>query len=278
MKKHYDFVSLKSSKMVTNTYSTSFSIGIKCLHYSLQDPIYAIYGFVRLSDEIVDSFSDFEQKNLLDKLEADVFEAIENGISINPILHSFQEVVNKYQIDHELIHQFLSSMRMDLDKWSHSENSYQLYILGSAEVVGLMCLKVFCNGDSKTYEELKPYAQKLGSAFQKVNFLRDLRVDYVELKRVYFPDVKMAEFKKEDKQRIEKEIELEFKEALVGIEKLPRKARFGTYVAYQYYCELLRRIKQKSVEELMQERVRVPTMVKLTLFLMSTVKRAVGIV
>ena len=278
MKKHYDDVSLRSSKVVTNTYSTSFSIGIRSLHHSLHDPIYAIYGFVRLSDEIVDSFIGYEQRQLLDELEQDVFKAIEKGISINPILHSFQEVVNKYQIDHELIRQFLQSMRMDLDETSHTLKSYQLYILGSAEVVGLMCLKVFCDGKNDQYNELKPYAQKLGSAFQKVNFLRDFKADYQELQRVYFPDLKMGEFDDSSKRGIEDEIEHEFKEALVGIEKLPRKARFGTYLAYRYYCELLKRIKKKRASALMNERVRVPNGTKYYLFLVCAVKRMFGLI
>ncbi len=274
MKSLYDNVSLKVSKLVTNTYSTSFSIGIRSLGTRLHDPIYAIYGFVRLADEIVDSFLGYEQRAMLEQLEKETYQAIETKISLNPILNSFQHVVNTYNIDHELIHQFLESMKMDLVDRVYTQEDYDLYILGSAEVVGLMCLKVFCDGNEEQYQELKYPAQKLGAAFQKINFLRDFKSDFYELKRMYFPNVDFNHFDMETKLKIEEEIAEDFRLGLEGIKRLPKDARFGTYIAYRYYIGLLDRIKKTSPEELLNSnRVRVPNGNKYSIFFACVLKR-----
>lgn len=220
-------------------------------------PIYGIYGFVRLADEIVDSFHDYNKSFLLDKFSADTFEAIELGISLNPVLNSFQKVVNQYGIDKELIVLFLNSMKMDLKEKVYTPELYKEYILGSAEVVGLMCLKVFTNGDIDEYEKLKPYAMKLGSVFQKVNFLRDLRDDHNGLNRTYFPNVNLAAFGDYQKQEIEREIEVEFNEALAGIKLLPKSSRIGVYLSYIYYRKLFSKIKGLTAERILMERIRI---------------------
>lgn len=257
MKETFDQLSAACSKLTTQRYSTSFSLGIYFLGKKLRDPIYAIYGFVRLADEIVDSFHDYNKSYLLQKFKQDCFEAIDQGISLNPVLNSFQQVVNAYQIDRELIDLFLNSMEMDLQPVEYTPEKYDQYILGSAQVVGLMCLRVFTEGDANQYEELKSSAMKLGSAFQKVNFLRDVNADYKSLSRTYFPNVDLSAFSNLEKKLIEQDIEQEFKEALCGIRRLPASARSGVYLAYIYYKELFNKIKGASVEKVMSERIRI---------------------
>lgn len=265
MKSIFDSTSHAASKLVTKAYSTSFSLGILLLDKSIRQPIYDIYGFVRYADEIVDTFHDYDKQKLFSKFKADTYEAIADGISLNPILNSFQETVNRYEIPHELIDTFLKSMEMDLDQKYHSAESYKEYILGSAEVVGLMCLQVFCEGDHQEYTALKPYAMSLGAAFQKVNFLRDIKDDYVDKGRVYFPQVDMQQFNNYLKQKIEGDIEVDFQHALIGIQKLPLKARLGVYVAYVYYTKLFNKIKKKNAEDILRARTRVPNEQKIWL-------------
>lgn len=257
MKKLFDELSYSVSKITTQKYSTSFSLGILALKPSIRSAIYAIYGYVRLADEIVDSFHDYDKGKLLDRLKTETENALEEGISLNPILHSFQETVSRYHIDKGLIDQFLHSMEMDLQQIDFNSDLYNEYIFGSAEVVGLMCLQVFTDGDKVKYEALKPYAMKLGSAFQKINFLRDLKDDYHILGRTYFPNIDMEVFDNSVKHQIEKEIEEEFKEALIGIKKLPNSSIFGVYLAYKYYLSLFHKIKRKSSIEILNGRVRV---------------------
>lgn len=257
MKEIYDKLSAACSEMITKRYSTSFSLGIYFLEEKLRHPIYAIYGFVRLADEIVDSFHDYDKAILLSKFKRDCFEAIEDGISLNPILNSFQQVVNKYDIDKELIELFLRSMEMDLEQALYTPEKYNEYILGSAQVVGLMCLQVFTEGDKLQYEKLKDSAMQLGSAFQKVNFLRDINADYYTLSRSYFPNVNLSAFSNTEKKLIEEEIEEEFKRALIGIRQLPASSRNGVYLAYVYYKKLFQKIKCSTAEKVMSQRIRI---------------------
>lgn len=258
MKKLFDELAYEVSKKTTEKYSTSFSLGILALSPSIRKAVYAIYGYVRLADEIVDSFHGYDKEKLLRRLRIETDHALQEGISLNPILQSFQETVNHYKIDQYLIERFLHSMEMDLQKITYDSELYDEYIYGSAEVVGLMCLQVFTEGDKVRYEELKPYAMKLGSAFQKVNFLRDLKDDYQILGRSYFPNIDMSIFDNDIKSKIEREIELEFKEAFIGIKKLPSSSIFGVYLAYKYYLSLFEKIKSKSSQEILQSRTRIP--------------------
>ncbi|MBN2173354.1 MAG: phytoene/squalene synthase family protein [Bacteroidales bacterium] len=269
MKQIFDVVSKKASKLTTNTYSTSFSLGIRVFYKKYHDPIYAIYGFVRFGDEIVDSFHGYDKRKLFEKFRTDTFDAISDGISLNPILNSFQWVVNKYNIDHDLIRAFLHSMEMDLERNEHDQRSFKEYILGSAEVVGLMCLQVFVEGNKARYEALKPAAMALGSAFQKVNFLRDLNADKNLLGRSYFPGIDVTRLNEGTKQQIISDIELDFKQAYEGIRQLPKGARLGVYVAYIYYLSLLRKIKRTHSSVIMKERVRIPNSEKYRLLLSS---------
>lgn len=257
MKQLFDELSYSVSKITTQKYSTSFSLGILALKPAIRSAIYAIYGYVRLADEIVDSFHDYDKEKLLNRLKTETRNALEEGISLNPILQSFQETVRQYQIDSVLIDQFLNSMEMDLQNIDYNLKLYDEYIHGSAEVVGLMCLQVFTDGNKEKYEELKPYAMKLGSAFQKINFLRDLKDDFQILGRTYFPNVDLCVFDNCVKCQIEKEIEEEFKEALIGIKKLPNSSMFGVYLAYKYYYSLFKKIKRTSSTEIMNSRIRV---------------------
>jgi phytoene/squalene synthetase len=266
MKTLFDNLSKKTSKMVTNAYSTSFSLGIRFLAKKFHDPIYAVYGFVRFADEIVDTFHGYNKRELLEDFRKDTYKAIKQGISLNPILNAFQEVVNKYEVDHELIDTFLYSMEMDLDDREYDQSAYEKYILGSAEVVGLMCLKVFVEGDPQKYEELKPYAMKLGSAFQKINFLRDYKVDTEYLGRIYFPQLQFTQMDQQTKLEIERDIEKDFAVGYEGIKRLPKDARFGVYVAYIYYSNLLHKILDMPAQQIMQERVRIPNNEKYALF------------
>lgn len=258
MKHLFDELSYSVSKITTKKYSTSFSLGILALKPSIRSAIYAIYGYVRLADEIVDSFHGYDKEKLLNRLKVETENALQEGISLNPILQSFQETVHKYQIEKKLIEQFLHSMEMDLQKIDYNSDLYNEYIYGSAEVVGLICLQVFTDGEREKYEELKPFAMKLGSAFQKVNFLRDLKDDYQILGRTYFPNIDMEVFDNGVKYQIEKGIEEEFKEALIGIKKLPHSSMFGVYLAYKYYLSLFQKIKRKSSIDILNSRVRVP--------------------
>ena len=262
MKTIYDELSIKISKQTTQKYSTSFSLGIKLLDSEIRNSIYGIYGFVRLADEIVDSFHGFPQKEMLEKLKVDVYHSIENKISTNPILHAFQLVVNSYKIPTELIEQFLISMEMDLDPLDYDKETYDRYIVGSAEVVGLMCLIVFLQGDQEKYAQLKPFAMKLGSAFQKVNFLRDLKDDYSTLGRTYFPEIDIANFNNTVKSEIEKDIEIDFTLGFEGIKLLPAKTRLGVYIAFIFYKGLFKKIKKLDAEDLLQGRVRIPNAIK----------------
>lgn len=269
MKALFDEVSIMSSRMVTKKYSTSFSLGIRFLGKSKRDPIYSIYGFVRFADEIVDSFHGYDQEYLLAQFEHDLHNALTERISLNPVLNSFQKVVHEYQIDRSLINKFLESMRMDLDKTTYDRENYEDYILGSAEVVGLMCLKVFSRGDEDEYEMLKPYAMRLGAAFQKVNFLRDLKADYQDLGRSYFPTLDLSKFNTRDKQIIEEEIAEDFRVALEGIKKLRKSSRLGVYLAYLYYQKLFLKIKRTPAHKVISERIRIPNLRKLTLMFTS---------
>lgn len=257
MKLLFDNLSLQISKMTTGAYSTSFSLGIYFLNNRLRGAIYSIYGFVRVADEIVDSFDGYDKKRLLEKFRMDTFEAIESRISVNPILNSFQHAVHQYNISNGHVETFLNSMEMDLGKVDYTTEKYQQYILGSAEVVGLMCLHVFTEGDEKMYEQLKPYAMKLGDAFQKVNFLRDMKDDYHILGRTYFPDVDMSEFTGTVKRQIEQEIEQDFAIALEGIKKLPPSSKGGVYLAYVYYHSLFNKIKKLPAQRILSQRVRI---------------------
>lgn len=253
----YNQTCLECSSLITRRYSTSFSMGIRVFDKKYRAPIYAIYGFVRFADEIVDTFHDFPKKELLDKFRKDTYEAIESGISLNPILHSFQQVVNSYHIERELIDAFLDSMEMDLNMNAYEDNLYQKYIYGSAEVVGLMCLRVFVNGDDLLYKHLYASARSLGSAFQKINFLRDIKSDFDERGRVYFPGVDFRSFSMNDKLQIESDIKKDFDHALTGITQLPQGVRFGVYLAYKYYIKLFQKIKSASPSKVKEERIRV---------------------
>ena len=278
MKDLYSEVSYKCSKLVTNSYSTSFSLGVSLLHRDFVMPIHAIYGFVRFADEIVDTFHSSNKKELLEQFAKDTHSAIDLKISLNPILHSFQDTVNKYNIDKELIDTFLRSMEMDLDKNSHTQGSYEQYILGSAEVVGLMCLKIFVEGDEKKYLDLKHDAMKLGSAFQKINFLRDLKADYHLLGRAYFPGFDIDNFNETTKKEIEADIQKDFDFGLRGIRKLPRKARLGVYLAYIYYISLFRKIQNTSPEKVMNARIRISDPKKYMLFMGSYFRHRLNLI
>jgi phytoene synthase len=278
MKEIFDSVSIRCSRLTTNAYSTSFSLGILCLEKELRDPIYSIYGFVRFADEIVDSFHDFDKPQLLQRFRMETYQSIDEGISLNPILNSFQDTVLRFSIERELIEQFLKSMEMDLSMKKYDGNKFQEYILGSAEVVGLMCLRVFSKGDEELFQSLKPYAMSLGSAFQKVNFLRDLNADFNGMGRSYFPKIDLKDFNENNKREIERSIEHDFAEAHSGIKKLPRSARFGVYVAYVYYLALFRKIKNTPSEMVMGTRIRIRNRQKATLLAYSFVKHQLNLI
>ncbi|WP_430405998.1 phytoene/squalene synthase family protein [Fluviicola sp.] len=258
MKQLFDTLSHDMSALTTKRYSTSFSIGIHFLSKDLQAPIHAVYGFVRFADEIVDSFHEYEKKELLQEFKAETYKALERGISLNPILNSFQWAVNKYNIDPKLIEIFLQSMEMDLETTQYEQDVYEQYILGSAEVVGLMCLKIFVRGNEDAYASLKDSAMKLGSAFQKINFLRDLNADYHHLGRTYFPEMNFDVFDCAMKTKIEHEIDLDFKAGYEGIKLLPKDARFGVYMAYRYYIKLFHKIQKTDAQVILGQRIRIP--------------------
>ncbi len=270
-------VSEMCSRHTTERYSTSFSSAIRLLHPDLRQPIYNIYGLVRFADEIVDTFHEHDKETLISEFKKETFHAIERGISLNPILHSFQLTVNQYKIDHALIHAFFNSMEMDLDQKQYNNKDYSDYIYGSAEVVGLMCLYVFIEGDKNQYEALKPAARSLGAAFQKVNFLRDVKADFNQLDRTYFPGLDFRNFTARQKQEIEDDIQNDFNEAYAGIVHLPVKARFGVYVAYKYYLSLFRKIKKVQPAEIMQERIRIPDHHKIMILLRAGVRNQLNI-
>jgi 15-cis-phytoene synthase len=264
------------SKTITRLYSTSFYSAIKLLHRDLRQPVYNIYGFVRLADEIVDTFHDYDKEQLLSDFRKETYAAIERKLSLNPVLHSFQSTINQYGIDRKLVDAFFHSMELDLSRKQYNDAGYAEYIYGSAEVVGLMCLYVFCEGDRSSYEALKPAAQSLGAAFQKVNFLRDIRSDFEGLQRVYFPGCDFNHFTEADKQKIEADIEKDFEAAYTGILRLPSKARFGVYVAYTYYHSLFKKIKKMAPSGILQNRVRIPDMTKLLIILRAKLKSQLG--
>lgn len=274
MKQLFDDVSVACSKLTTRAYSSSFSLGIHCLDKRLHPHIYSIYGFVRFADEIVDTFHDFNKAELLQEFKEETWKAIERKISLNPILNSFQYVVNTYNIESELIERFMESMETDLKEHEHSEDSYGRYILGSAEVVGLMCLRVFTENDDALFRKLKSPAMKLGAAFQKVNFLRDLKNDYHALGRVYFPGVDMHSFSETEKIKIEHDIDKDFKEAYAGILLLPKSSRFGVYMAYIYYKTLFNKIRSVPSARIMMERVRISNRRKIGLLVTSYFKHS----
>ena len=279
MKSIYDKVSEDSSKIVIKRYSTSFYFSSSLLSKSIRQDIYNIYGFVRLADEIVDTFHEFPKKELLNEFEEELWRSIENKISLNPILNSFQNTVNRYSIPKDLIRSFLDSMKMDLEKKEYNSlEEYKKYIYGSADVVGLMCLKVFVKGSDTLYSDLSDYAISLGSAFQKVNFLRDLKDDSNILKRVYFPNVNMDDFNEESKKEIINEIELDFKNAVKGIARLPKNSRFAVYIAYRYYNKLLKKLKRTSSENIVKKRVRIHNFQKFTVIARSYVKYQLNLI
>ncbi len=271
-------VSMQCSKITTQKYSTSFCSAINLLHKDLRSPIHNIYGFVRFADEIVDTFHDFDKAVLLEEFKIETYHAIQRGISINPILQSFQLTVNQYDINLDLIEAFFRSMEYDLNQKSYDQIGYQEYIYGSAEVVGLMCLTIFCENNLNLYEKLKPFAQSLGAAFQKVNFLRDVKADLQLLERTYFPNVDFRNFTSECKAAIEDEIETDFSNAYSGIKQLPLKSRFGVYVAYKYYLSLFSKIKRTHAAEILEQRIRIPNYFKAFIMVRAGVKNQLNLI
>ena len=278
MKKLFDQVSERCSRIVTESYSTSFTLATKMLDSSIRQDIYNIYGFVRFADEIVDSFHNYDKKELLNLFEKDLKKSIEDKISLNPILNSFQKTIHNYQIDYELIDSFLNSMKLDLDKKKYlTKKEFDQYVYGSADVVGLMCLKVFVKGNKNQYDNLRPYAMSLGSAFQKVNFLRDLKADHDGLNRSYFPNLNIDEFDEPSKKIILDEIDKDFRHALKGIFKLPSSARFGVYTAYKYYLKLLNKLRKTHPLKIKSSRIRVPNYQKVNVLARSYVRYRLNI-
>lgn len=278
MKSLFDKVCETCSQITTESYSTSFSLGIKLLDSKIQKDIYNIYGYVRFADEIVDTFHDFDKQELLNRFKADTELALKEKISLNPILNSFQKTVHKYNIDYQLIETFLRSMEMDLEDHFYNQKLYEQYILGSAEVVGLMCLKVFCLGNEDLYNRLKGDAMKLGSAFQKINFLRDFNADINDLGRSYFPNVNMEQFNDNVKAEIEKDIEKDFADGYRGIQGLPKNARLGVYIAYIYYYSLFKKIQKIPASQVMKKRIRIPNEKKYSLFVGSYIKHQFNLI
>lgn len=278
MKALYDQFSYDSSKKITHVYSTSFTLGIKMLDKKFHNAIYGIYGLVRLADEIVDSFHDYDKKKLLAEFKASTYQAIEEKISLNPIIHSFQEIVNQYEIEEELIEAFFKSMEMDLYQIEYDSENYNEYIYGSAEVVGLMCLRVFTENDKKLYDSLKAGAKSLGAAFQKVNFLRDMQADFEERGRTYFPTVNFLNFTEEDKAAIEKDIENDFDNALNAILNLPFSSKVGVYLAYNYYLSLYDKIKKAKASDILKKRFRVPDFKKVIILSEVYMKGQLGVI
>jgi phytoene synthase len=276
--KLFNKVSISCSKVVTRSYSTSFSLGIRCLDKEVQDPIYSIYGFVRFADEIVDTFHEFDKQTLLNRFKEDTHRSVAEKISLNPILNSFQKTVNAYNIEAELYDQFLKSMEMDLTKKEYDQQGIDEYILGSAQVVGLMCLRVFCNRDDAMYQRLKPNAMHLGAAFQKINFLRDLKADFKGMGRSYFPGIDLSQFDNNSKQKIEENIDHDFKLGYEGIKQLPHSVRLGMYVAYVYYYALFKKIKNTPPDLVMNNRIRIRNRHKLSILALSYVKHQLKLI
>jgi phytoene synthase len=274
----FDETCFECSKLITNKYSTSFSTGIKAFDKRFRYPVYAIYGFVRYADEIVDTFYEHDQRRLIDDFKEETFKAIDRGISTNPVLQSFQQVVNQYHIERGLIDAFLTSMKMDLDKTAYDDDTYKTYIYGSAEVVGLMCLRIFCENNTGLYDQLVPKARSLGSAFQKINFLRDIKSDYEDRGRTYFPEIDFSNFTEADKQLIETDIKKDFDDALEGIKQLPKGSRLGVYVAYIYYLQLFKKITATSACTIMQKRIRVSDTQKLSLYFKAMLHQRLNII
>jgi phytoene synthase len=274
----FNHTCFECSKLITNKYSTSFSTGIKAFDKRFRYPVYAIYGFVRYADEIVDTFYEHDQRQLIDDFKEETFKAIDRGISTNPVLQSFQQVVNQYHIEKELIDAFLTSMKMDLDKTAYDDDGYKTYIYGSAEVVGLMCLRIFCENNTDLYDALVPKARSLGSAFQKINFLRDIKSDYEDRGRTYFPQVDFANFTEADKQLIETDIKRDFDDALEGIKQLPKGSRLGVYVAYIYYLQLFKKISATSARTIIQKRIRVSDTQKLGLYFKAMLHQKLNVI
>ncbi len=266
------------SRIVTENYSTSFSSAIRMLHKDLRQPIFNIYGFVRFADEIVDTFHEHDKSALLQQFKSETFDAIKRGISLNPVLNSFQLTVNEFNIDHHLIDAFFTSMEMDLNKKAYDSKTYKEYIYGSAEVVGLMCLYVFCGGKKEQYLQLEHSARSLGAAFQKVNFLRDIKADFSGLARVYFPGCDFNNFTEQEKNRIEEDIHHDFSQAYEGIRNLPLKARFGVYVAYKYYYSLFKKIKRMKPARVLEERIRIPNYRKALIIFRAGVKNQLRLI
>ena len=278
MKSLFDDVSKRVSKLTTRAYSTSFSLGIYFIDSRLRNAIYAIYGFVRVADEIVDSFEGYDKKSLLQKFRQETYDAIEKEISVNPILNSFQMAVHQYKISLDLVDTFLQSMEMDLQKQQYTNEKYQQYIVGSAEVVGLMCLHVFTEGDEKLYRELRSYAMKLGAAFQKVNFLRDMNQDYFMLGRTYFPEVDLSRFTDREKEIIESDIQQDFATALKGIRKLPPSSKLAVYLAYVHYLSLFKKIKKLPAGQVMAKRIRISNPRKIGLMINTIIQNKMNLV
>ena len=274
----FDETCFECSKLITTKYSTSFSMGINAFDKRFRYPVYAIYGFVRYADEIVDTFYDHDQRELIDEFKVETFKAIDRGISTNPVLQSFQQVVNQYNIEKELIEAFLVSMKMDLDKTAYDDAGYKTYIYGSAEVIGLMCLRIFCDNDNILYDQLVPKAMSLGSAFQKINFLRDIKSDFEDRGRTYFPEVDFTNFTEDDKRLIEVDIKKDFDDALVGIKLLPKGSRLGVYVAYIYYLQLFKKISATSACTIMQKRIRVSDTHKMSLYFKALMHQKLNVI
>jgi phytoene/squalene synthetase len=274
----YDETCFECSKLITNKYSTSFSLGIKAFDKSFRYPIYAIYGFVRYADEIVDTFQGHNKLQLISDFRRDTFKAIDERISLNPVIHAFQQVVHRYGIEPKLIDAFLCSMEMDLDKKAYDDACYREYIYGSAEVIGLMCLRVFLNNNDKLYHELLPQARSLGAAFQKVNFLRDIKADYHERGRTYFPDVDFNNFTEQDKQAIEADIQLDFDNGFEGIKNLPRGTRLGVYIAYVYYLQLFKKINYTPANVILQKRIRISDTRKMGLYVKAVLQQKLNVI
>ena len=278
MIQHFHDLSNHCSRLTTELYSTSFSTAIRLLHKDFRKPIYNIYGMVRFADEIVDSFHGYNKEELLAEFKAETYMALDRGISLNPILNSFQKTANEYGIDRELIKAFFESMTADLNNTRYDLRGYKEYIYGSAEVVGLMCLCVFCEGDSNMYNRLQPYARSLGAAFQKVNFLRDIKADHNSLHRVYFPGMDFHNFTPGMKEQIEEEIAADFHHAFKGVLQLPWKARFGVYVAYKYYVSLFRKIRKMHPSQILEQRVRIPGIHKTLILVRASVKSQLNLI
>lgn len=272
----YNQTCMECSQLITNRYSTSFSMGIRAFDKRFRAPIYAIYGFVRFADEIVDTFHNYPKAALLQRFREDTYQAIEEQISLNPVLNAFQQTVHQYQIEQELIDAFLDSMEMDLHHHEYEDSLYKKYIYGSAEVVGLMCLRVFVEGNDPLYQHLRESARSLGAAFQKINFLRDMRSDFDERGRIYFPGVDFTQFNAADKTQIEEDIKKDFDDALIGIQQLPKGARFGVYLAYVYYTNLFKKIKNAPAHRVTKERIRVNDSKKVYLLFSSALRNSLN--